>query len=450
MSDLAIAPELSAFVTACLAAGKRVYFTNRSSIIAHQRCPRYRWWSTVYGGRGIAKKRLDVPLSTGGFTHQALALLMEGKSPDESIGVVRSSYMEEVAKRGLALEMSERQEMVAAEQLALMEAFTWLAHMKVLPELRAEYEIVDLEREEWFVLYEDSKSVIIVETRADGLLRERHQAVTNPPTPDYQAVAGQASGLGGDLYLLSWKTAAVWDRRKAREAKVDMQGLSEAYPVELRLNEPILGVKMVHFLKGRRLEDDWNPGTWLQRSPLIRAWMNASGPVPEWAWTYAWKDTEEVNDRTGRPVSHKLGKGWRLVFIPDHMPIKEWMQMLLAGVVQPNAGDCLEMQYIAPMPEPRSDLQKRNWLQQTETQEIGIAQFTEELRALSADAEEGDRMLNAYFPMYTHSCNYPVECPYWYLCHGGESVEGEEETDPMSVFQTRTPHHPGEGLLEAE
>ncbi len=455
-------PDLSAFVKGALALGKRVYFTSRSQIIAHQRCPRFRWWSTVYGGRGITRKRLDVPLSTGGFTHTGLALLLAGHSPEDTIGTVRESYMEEVEKRGLQLEQGERQEQAATEQLALMEAFVWLTHYRVLPELRAEYEIVEIERDEWFVLYEDAGSVIIVETRADALLREKASSAFIGGIRAFNSLGNVIAGTEqvqqlspdvthpGDLYILSWKTAAVWDRRKAREAKIDMQGLSEAYPIELRLNEPVIGVKMVHLLKGKRQEDDWNPGTWLQRSPLIRAWLNVSGPVPQWAWAFSWKDPLEVNARTGRPVGHKLGKDWRLVFIPDHMPIREWMDMLNANAVQPDAGDCLAAQFISPLPEPRSDLQKRNWLQQTETQEIGIAQFIEELKMVPADSEdgEGDRMLNAYFPKYTHSCNYPKECQFWALCHGGETVEGEELTDPLSLFQVRTPHHPGEGLIE--
>src|SRR5271170_4793630 len=37
------------------------------------------------------------------------------------------------------------------------------------------------------------------------------------------------------LYLLSFKTAGQWDRRKEQEAQIDMQGLSEAVDVDNRL-----------------------------------------------------------------------------------------------------------------------------------------------------------------------------------------------------------------------
>ena len=455
--------ELRTFVAASEAAGKRVFFTNRSAIIAKQRCPRSNWLKYHYNGMGLSKVRLNVPMTTGIYTHLPARLLLNGATPQFAIDESLAAYDEEVAKRSLDVEPTESHEMVATEQRALIEAFTWLLHLRVIPELRRDFEVLEVEKDDWFLLYEGAKMVIIVETRADALLRERIVTINSddPKWAKETAVASTVvnSSLGlsgaGDLYVLSWKTAKQWDKRKLRDARVDMQGLSEAYPIELRLKEPVVGVKMVYLLKGRRDEDPYNPGAWLTKSPLIRSWANSVSPVPQLAWTFAWKDATAMNDR-GKAVEHRLGKGWRPVFIPDHMPMREWIEMLHELKVQPEAGDCLAKQYVTPMPEPRSPTQKQAWLRQITGQEMELAQS---LMALEGCKEEAtaQEALDLMFPQYTHSCTYPSECEMFQICHGGEEAQeanellGEEGINPLSLYRPREPHHPGElGTVEED
>ncbi len=421
--------------------GKRVFTTSRSAAITHQRCPRRRYLNYHYEGTGITKTRLAAPLATGGYTHMALAALLQGASATDAAGAATEKYHAECSARGLDLESTEDQLQVAREQSSLVEAFTHLAARRIIPALREEYEIVDVEREEWFVLYEDSALVVVMEVRSDGLLREKAQ------TP-------LTEGMPCDLYVLSWKTAASWDRRKAREAKVDMQGLSESYAIELRIGEPVMGAKMVHLLKGKRKEYPEDSGHYIQSSPLVHAWMNGSGPKPEFAWAFNWKDQDQVND-WGRPVSHRLGKGWKHVFIPDVMPVAEWIQMLDEGEVQEEAGDCLERQFISPMPEPRSPEQKAAWLRQMETQEVAIASYVDQLEIArkynpgASNHGESERniaeMLDAMFPQFTHSCNYPSQCAFWEICWSSEEVD-----NPITLYQIREPHHPGESMVQGD
>lgn len=433
--------SLAAFIAEKQAAGKRVFTTSRSGIITHQRCPRRRYLGYHYKGTGIVRVKLAAPLATGGYTHVALAELLRGRSAEDAAGLAMEQYQQECSVRGLDLESTENVSQVAAEQIALVEAFTHLASRRVIPQLMEEYEIMEVEREEWFVLYEDNQLVLVLEARADALLRERSQY----KPVEYAAVVGGNTGemaeVGeSDLYVLSWKTAATWDRRKAKEARVDMQGLSEAYAVELRVGEPVLGTKMVHLIKGKRKEYPDDSGNYIQSSPFVHAWMSGAGPTPQFAWTYSWQDPDQVND-WGKPVQHRLGKGWRHCFIPDVMPISEWVQMLDEGRVQLEAGDCLAKQFISPMPEPRSPEQKQSWLRQVETQELAIAGFVEALDNYDP-ADDVAEFLDAMFPQYTHSCNYPTQCAFWDLCHGNEEVE-----NPMTLFQIRAPHHPGESML---
>jgi hypothetical protein len=440
MTPLPPGASLEHFIREKKAQAKRVFTTSRSAVITHQRCPRRRYKGYHEQGLGITKIKLAAPLATGGYTHIGLASLLRGSSVDEAVGLACEAYKQEVGARGLDLEQNEDQAMKAVEQIALTEAFIHLAHRRVIPELLAEYELLDVEREEWFVLYEDQRMVLVLEARCDGLLRERIHMMPETPALSPSTMLSPA----GDLYVLSWKTLASWDKRTRKEAKTDMQGLSEAYAVELRVGEPVLGAKMVHFLKGRSKEWPEDSGHYIQQSPFVHAWMNATGPTPGFAWTYNWSDPNDVN-AWGRPVSHRLGKGWQHCFIPDVMPIAEWVQMLDEGMVQKEIEqDALAKQYISPMPEPRSPQQKQHWLRQIETQELAVCEY---LAGLEAEGSEDRReeMVDCWFPQYTHSCNYPTECTFWHLCHTSEEV-----SNPESLYQIRQPHHPGESLINQE
>lgn len=445
-STLPSGASLQEFIRERQFQGKRVFTTSRSAVITHQRCPRRRYLGYHYEGKGITKQKLSAPLATGGYTHIGLASLLKGSSVEEACGLAVDKYTEELATRGLDLEANEDQAMVAAEQVALTEAFIHLAHRRVIPQLLEDYHLIDVEREEWFVLYEDAKMCLILEARCDGLLREKPSAA-----PAQWRADEIATGALGDLYVLSWKTLASWGRRQRLDAKTDMQGLSEAYAVELRVDEPVLGSKMIHFLKGKRKEYPEDSGRYIQGSPFVHAWMNATGPTPQFAWTYFWSSPDDINE-WGRPVNHRLGKGWKHCFIPDVMPIAEWIQMLDEGQVQKEIEqDALAKQFISPMPEPRSPQQKQRWLRQIETQEMALTTYLEALesakRLESAKLEELDieELLDSYFPQYSHSCNYPTECTFWHLCHTSEEVD-----NPMSLYQIRQPHHPGESLISGE
>lgn len=452
MTSLPAGASLAAFIAEKRGQGKRVFTTSRSAAITHQRCPRRRYLGYHYEGTGITKTKLATPLATGGYTHVALAELLKGKDAFDACGLAAEQYEAECTARGLDLESTENQTQVMIEQRSLVVAFTHLAARRVIPQLLEEYEIVDVEREEWFVLYEDGQLVVVMEARSDGLLREKTAQVCDGGVGRKPVELSSS----GDLYVLSWKTAASWDRRKAREAKTDMQGLSEAYAIELRVGEPVMGTKMVHLLKGKRKEYPEGSGNYIQSSPLVHAWMNSAGPTPQFAWTFNWSDPDQVND-WGKPVQHRLGKGWKHVFIPDVMPVAEWVQMLDEGVVQPEAGDALDRQFVAPMPEPRSPEQKKNWLEQIEAQEVHIVDFLQQLEAppphihgagvtddvrASYNEQHHEGLMNAMFPQFTHSCNYPGHCSFWELCWSSEEVD-----NPITLYQIREPHHPGEQMI---
>jgi hypothetical protein len=104
------------------------------------------------------------------------------------------------------------------------------------------------------------------------------------------------------------------------------------------------------------------------------------------------------------------------------------------------------------MPEARSEAQKKAWLRQTTGQEVEMAQALIALDGVSKSQapEDVEEALDLMFPQYTHSCTYPAECEMFQICHGGEDAQeaseltGEEAVNPMSLYQAREPHHPGE------
>ena len=60
-------------------------WTDRSRVLAWQRCPRLRWWNYEYGGRGIVPLNLSIPLTTGAAVHEGLAELVAGNGIEAAL-----------------------------------------------------------------------------------------------------------------------------------------------------------------------------------------------------------------------------------------------------------------------------------------------------------------------------------------------------------------------------
>lgn len=233
----------------------RIIRTDRSRIITHQRCARARWLEYHEAGTGITSARKPLPLAVGGAVHAGLAILLrEAQSglptlPDASQRLDEAAVkgaLADFAQFALALDAEQAEarldaavyspEQLAAmrsdfdrylyaEQSALVEALVRAYARRRLRPLVEEFEVLEVEREgEWTLADEsdytqrepDDRVEIRFMSRPDALLRERSS---------------------GQLLLLSFKTAASWDVRKARDIEHDFQGLSEGVEVERRLVE---------------------------------------------------------------------------------------------------------------------------------------------------------------------------------------------------------------------
>ena len=383
------------------------FLTSRSAVLANQDCPRYRYLGYHFGGLGIAKRKLAVPLATGIYTHEFLGNLLFGKSEDESAGLAVDAFRKGLVDRELDLEAGDFQAWSALEQISLVEGLGRCYARIGLPRL-AGYKVLEVEREDSNELC----SGITWQSRNDALLED----------PD------------GELVVQSFKTKGT-DRPEDvqaayLEAQHDMQGLSEAWAVEQRLGRKVLGIRMEWLLKGKRMFDE-ALGRYVQYSPLIRAWRT-EGVVPEYAWRWAWKDEE------GRKKQLSWQR-WKPFWVWEAMGVKEWLDMLGSGQVQPELGNPLEQQVVTMPLIYRTDEQVARWTRQVRSEEIDV------MCDLDCLALDGDP--DTCFPQHTRRCHDKFTfgrngCPFIPICHESPQIAA----DPVGsgLYVVREPHHPVE------
>ncbi len=157
-----------------------------------------------------------------------------------------------VEEAGLALQPAdpsararEWDEWLWSEQSALVEGMVRAYARRRLRPLLEEFEVLEVEREGEWLLSVQPHCIHTDENdhQACGRCGFGPQVNADFDAPCYELWfmsrpdALLRSRSDNSLYLLSYKTAATWDVRKARDAERDMQGLSEGIEVERRLAE---------------------------------------------------------------------------------------------------------------------------------------------------------------------------------------------------------------------
>lgn len=521
----------------------RIIHTDRSRIETAQHCMRERFLSYHEGGVGIAPARKPLALCVGGSVHVGLASLltdaMNVPGPwgadimheDAAATAALSDFAQhrsalaldtteaaamavpdpaaladQLARTALDLGMAptdpslialhDQQRNAAAEfdawlwqeQAALVEGLVRAYARRRLRPLLEEFEVLEVEREgEWeLALWRQERGTHPMEfelrfmSRPDALLRSRSD---------------------NSLYLLSFKTAAQWDIRKARDAEHDMQGLSEGVEVEKRLGEwwqllhldveeeaehsaeinkaseemsrsmidylsdlpappRILGIRYEYLLKGSRYADKelsarFGLNVWAQRSHLVRAYAGDAG----WCWSYDFlKDDGSA--------SKLYYKAWRPRAVWESMPIRDWIDMLDTATEAMSAYDStvgmeprplgwksdaqaqgftaahpLDEVFPPPLTVYRSDDQLRDWIEQVEAQERRVAEAVAQVDS-AADEGEKRHLLNVLMPQSRRACSYPTECAFIKVCYGGDDIR----LNPLSsgLYKAREPHHAAE------
>ena len=470
------------------------FLTSRSRVADTLRCPRSRYWLHEANSTGFSPIRMAIPLVTGVSVHAGLADLCRTARDAEAAGLENclsgykfndieinsavaeavENYQDACQDRGLDIEALESQSFVFAEQRALVEALVRLAGLRVLPAILGTYEILEVEiPDQKQLAFQEASPIaegweIVWRSIPDALLRHRQS---------------------GDLYILSWKTCSSLPTED--DARIDMQGVSEAWALQGRLdtdwktirsgtNEEmtkftpayegmlrdfpappkIRGVQMVHLLKGTRREaskeaseqilsaDQISQGgrTKKTASPLIYGYSEDSIGSTKLAWNSMWNCSAPhpmrksqwypTGECPGDGRNHTRSGNWKSFPVWSGMGVREWMRMLDVGQVSPESGDCLDQQWSLPIPNFRTQDQMGNWLAQTRASEIRISKDLLQLRSL----EEAEKKLENEFqqalnssvlgPQSTEKCNqwFGRKCPAWELCWGPEHIA----TDPLS------------------
>lgn len=451
-----------------------IILTDRSRTISYQECPTRRYLAYHFDGIGITANKLIIPLVVGTWTHHGLALLLAGQDIEIAVAEAVKEYWKEVRKRGIQVEPGEDDAYVADEQCALVEGMLRAYHKFRLPTLLAEYDVIETEREEDWKMAEweefrpgpdtedgapDGRMVLMElhwMARADALLREK---------------------VSGDLYVLSFKTAASWDSRRQREAEHDMQGLSELAAVEYRLHAlwnglhlldekaeefaafhdlgspellklikemsappRIAGVKMEYLLKGDRYAEKSEGGRKVQRSPLVRGYQRMNAPVLNDPGDLGWKRNWQDEDGKERRLDYRTWKAFEVWKQPGG--VKAWVELLAETAIQPEAGNCLETLFVTPVPYFRNEDDLRDWYESTVHQEKRVAEGIAEVKAAVEQygwaSMQVRSLMNRNFPKHRRSCDWPSPCQFIGLCYGSNVAENPVES---GMYMPRVPHH---------
>lgn len=460
-------------------------YSSRSRLLEFQKCPRSGFYKYHYLGKGIEPDRKSIYLVTGLAVHQGLEILLGIAQKNfamlkENLGSIASNARQKageafdslVKDRGIENHQqgktSEiRQEIdtiLLAEQRCLVEAIVYAFGAYVLPCLLDRFTVEMVERE---LSYEFNS--IIWEGRVDAVLKEIST---------------------GNVYVLSFKTAADYSVKIENKGKTDMQGISETFLLQeylktLKINHDgiaatlakcadsnvserdqgilkkahkflagvpslgpdVTGVKMFYLIKGEKrwtklgeTEDGEEYGYKATQSPLIRGWQKVGAFETEWAHSYYYPNP---NNKSGKS---RLGKGWEGFNLWDvelELPegknrVEWWVDLLAQGQVQPECGEVVKDCFIEPLENDRDKVEQENWLEQMRAQEDVIVK---EVKAVeeSLGGEKYFSVLNTYFPQFERSCDWPLQCDNWLLCWG----EAEVKSDPIGsgLYRIREPHH---------
>ncbi len=397
-------------------------YTNRSAQIAFQRCPRAAYLGQFYPdetgkARGLSPRGLPFQMVTGIYVHKGVEVLLKQLQQKEVVNVevavdaALTAYAKEIGDLGLQsygcdpLQVREEQEM-------LIEGLLRGWALKRLPYFQSEFDVLEVEEDHHVLLVENPEidEVCEMEFKLDALLKHKD------------------TGL---IYVLSNKTTGAVDQRKLNDAKTDIQGLSEMWGTEKLKGLKVHGVIMEYFVTGRKEIEEVDGGKeWVQWSPLIRGWHN---PTDIFGHNYAWRFSYDKPEGG----SGRLGKGWvRTTAKQYNGGVKQWVEDLAQGRFFPDMGkyqDPLETQFVS-IEYYRNPDDLSEWLESIREQELIVGE-----RLKIVNESEGklyDQNIKRFFPMYRHSCNYPVKCQFHDICHGSSGI------DPLtSGYDWRKPHH---------
>jgi len=379
--------------------------TSRSAVATYQSCPRKRYWGyEAENGtptRGWERRKLNIPLSTGIYTHAGLRKGFETGDWTAAAQFAKDQYLEAVTERGLAVDGEGEESDVIDEQvhhaMALVLGFGRVRAPKIL----AEHEIIELEVENPIPLSDD----VTLATRCDMTTIRRY---------DHRK------------FVWNFKTVATVDERWLKSFEVNMQNMTELLAAERRHGHEFGGVIIEGLIKGPRVKEKDNVGTVTGRrdaTPLLYGYKLDSNP-PLNAGEYGWEYTRR--------------KGWyrfpvwkeKFPLVNNEAALWYWINWLPLEVV--------EAQFCVVPPIMRDAERIQHKVAQIVAMEQKIAHGIDAVRVY---ADKGDNIgdeLDYHFPQNEQECHWPSKCPMYDLCytHGVADDPGGS-----GLYQPRIDHH---------
>lgn len=395
-----------------------------------------------------------MPLATGIYVHACLAEILlhvqaaQAVNPGHIIDldkpefrvVVRSIIRKQVdeyralvkARGWLNIEGKEEVLYVIEEQCCLVEGLIWGWTKVMLPTIVKEYEIVDVEEEELYIINkEEAKpedaipNEIAMMCRPDILLRMKRN---------------------NTLGLHDFKTTATVSQAWIDEWRHSVQTASYTHAVESRLNIPVPYYYIHAIIKGQRraeynsLTKEYD-GPKRQNSMFCYAYFRAPNPPfvgIDYQPKFKYKDVLGKN--------HNLGKEyiklpvWQMPFMdkPKEFTISEWWVEKLAK----NHPEILWEQFSLIGPYERQDHLIKSYIKEMAAEErrwtVKLWKAYDAAQEFGEGSPEHEDVLAEEMPRSWACSHYGAPCPYVPLCF---KHVGWEDPIGGGLYVARRPHH---------
>lgn len=373
------------------------YYVSRSAIETRQRCPRQRFLRYHYDGKGIEPKKETLPKLRGKEVHNGFAALVSGQPIDKAVSLMRESYLESVAARGV--ELVDDQNHFVTEQLHLAECVLRGWAKIRLPLLLEDYEHV-LAEQEWD--YEVAPGIVIP-IRMDWIVR--HTGTGQLAIIDYKT----AGSLSSD-WQLKWE--------KDLQTEIYVKALTEKLP-----NESIMGI----------IYEGLEVGSWKVESGFKSPFNGKR--IQQSPYCYGYRKFSDGGYVTQAKYSSALG--WEKFFVPEMYSAEEWtLRLYQEGK--------LENLFCHVPPIHPAPTEMESIMHQITDQELQWKKNLEIYRDL-ADRLEREKFLDFFAPQHLHEClkfGIDNKCSFW------QSVCFNEGVDPLdNSFIYREDHHKREEVF---
>ena len=286
----------------------------------------------------------------------------------------------------------------------------------------------------------------------------------------------------GDYFNYSLKTMKSWNERSENSYKSDLQGVTEIWAVEedskridetisnivnslemvkdnfpakaytsiveflakKKMGKKVSGVRFCILIKGERKKPDYygnDPeALYITYNPLIRGYKKVTPTEILYAWSWF---VPKPENKSGKGT---IGQGWEPFNVwESDISIKEWIEALNGGLIQPECGNPVRQQVVTPVEYFRDEEEIEIAIMEIKLQERRIADGLDWLEKYRTQLTQHgvEEQLAEYFPHIRKHCEFHFggPCEYKDLCW-----KPEVRNDPLGsgLYQIRESHHSSE------